>query len=195
MLLQFVVPMAIITYCYVCILNKVRKDMIIQNAHSQSLSTAQRIHAINRKKRVNYILISMVATFIGCWCPLTIINLAKDFRMEPEFIRKQPYLWPLIAHAIAMSTVVWNPLLFFWLARKQRSLRLTNILNSSDIVTSLISRIHSFRNNNSQTEDDLKPKKKPSQAASSEIRPVVISKNGGTTFAVHKTSSLKVNML
>lgn len=41
--------MGIITYCYWRILNKVQKDMIIQNAQfSQSLTTTQRVDAINR---------------------------------------------------------------------------------------------------------------------------------------------------
>lgn len=62
MLFQFVVPMAIITYCYWRILDKVHKDMIIQNTQfSQSLTNSQRLHAVNRKKRVNYILIGMVS--------------------------------------------------------------------------------------------------------------------------------------
>jgi hypothetical protein len=61
MLFQFVLPMAIITYCYWRILRKVHKDMIVQNAQfSQSLSNTQRTDALNRKKRVNYILIGMV---------------------------------------------------------------------------------------------------------------------------------------
>lgn len=34
-----------------------------------------------RKKRVNYILIGMVLAFIGCWLPMTAVNLAKDFSM------------------------------------------------------------------------------------------------------------------
>uniref|UniRef100_A0A915DRA1 G-protein coupled receptors family 1 profile domain-containing protein n=1 Tax=Ditylenchus dipsaci TaxID=166011 RepID=A0A915DRA1_9BILA len=49
MLFQFVVPMAIITYCYWRILAKVQKDMIIQNAQfSKSLTSSQRVDAINR---------------------------------------------------------------------------------------------------------------------------------------------------
>ncbi|VDM99551.1 unnamed protein product [Thelazia callipaeda] len=52
-LLQFVVPLAIITYCYAKILEKVSNDMIIQNAQfSKSLSKTQRQEAIKRKKRV-----------------------------------------------------------------------------------------------------------------------------------------------
>ncbi|KAK6052061.1 hypothetical protein COOONC_10434, partial [Cooperia oncophora] len=77
---QFVIPMSIITYCYFRILRKVSQDMIIQNVQfSASLSQKQRVDAISRKKKVNYILIGMVATFICCWLPLTAVNLVKDY--------------------------------------------------------------------------------------------------------------------
>lgn len=81
-----------------------------------------------RKKRVNYILIAMVAAFIICWFPLTAVNLLRDFRKSPEclppdsrpiskrfhtlndrlgrepnFLKTQPYLWSLLANSIAVS--------------------------------------------------------------------------------------------
>ncbi|VBB32312.1 unnamed protein product, partial [Acanthocheilonema viteae] len=40
--------------------------------------------------------------------------------LEPQFLLEQPFFWPLLAHAIAMSTVIWNPLLFFWLTKRKR---------------------------------------------------------------------------
>lgn len=53
-LFQFVIPMAIITYCYFRILRKVSQDMIIQNVQfSASLSQKQRVDAISRKKKVS----------------------------------------------------------------------------------------------------------------------------------------------
>ncbi|CAD6192332.1 unnamed protein product [Caenorhabditis auriculariae] len=125
MLLQFVVPMAIITYCYSKILEK------SQQGYDHS------------KRSVNYILIAMVVTFIGCWLPLTLVNLVKDYKSEPEFLKKQPFLWPLVAHVIAMSLVIWNPLLFFWLTRKQKRTGLSKILNTSEAVASFASRIGS----------------------------------------------------
>lgn len=66
-------------------------------------------------------------------------------------MRVQPYLWPLIAHVIAMSTVVWNPLLFFWLTRKQKRSHLGGILHTSEIITSLASRVHSLRSTSGES--------------------------------------------
>jgi len=150
MLLQFVVPMGLISYCYARILGKVHSDMIIQNAQfSASLSSAQRHEAVQRKRRVNYILIAMVFTFVGCWTPLTAVNILKDFRLEPGFLAAQPYLWPLIAHSIAMSTTISNPFLFFWLTRKQKAPRIARALatNTSEVISSFASRVQSFKRN------------------------------------------------
>ncbi|CAI5453367.1 unnamed protein product [Caenorhabditis angaria] len=142
MILQFVIPMIVITYCYFKILQKVSKDMIIQNAQfCQSLTQKQRSDATTRKKKVNYILIAMVVTFIGCWFPLTLVNLLKDFDISFDFIAQQPFFSSLIAHIIAMSIVVWNPILFFWLTRKQKRSGLSKILNSTEIVASFANRL------------------------------------------------------
>ncbi|VDK50271.1 unnamed protein product [Anisakis simplex] len=234
MLLQFVVPLAIITYCYSRILEKVAKDMIVQNAQfSGSLSTAQRIEATQRKKRVNYILIGMVVAFIGCWLPLTAVNLVKDFSefffvrsflslifslrkepnlkstrtikdstchlakkaaadivaiagKEPEFLERQPFLWPLVAHVIAMSTVIWNPLLFFWLTRKRKRPLWGRIIASSDVLSSFLSRISSIRRNSaafrahSPTETKVMKRQKASDATPSRTRPLLVVENNRT---------------
>lgn len=71
--------------------------------------------------------------------------ISKFKEVEPDFIKSQPYFWPLVAHVIAMSTVIWNPLLFFWLTRKQKRSKLGGILHTSEIITSLASRVQSFR--------------------------------------------------
>ncbi|VDO53211.1 unnamed protein product [Brugia timori] len=63
----------------------------------------------------------MVIAFIGCWLPLTVVNMLKDFKLEPLFLLEQPFFWPLLAHVIAMSTVIWNPLLFFWLTKRKKA--------------------------------------------------------------------------
>ncbi|KAL3096077.1 hypothetical protein niasHS_005836 [Heterodera schachtii] len=119
LLFQFVVPLSVITFCHLRILRKVQKDMIVQNVQfRKTLTNLQRMDAINRKRRVNCTLLGMVVAFVGCNAPLTAVNLAKDFGMEPQFLFSQPYLCPLVAHLVAMSAVCWNPILFAWLGAR-----------------------------------------------------------------------------
>ncbi len=79
LLLQFLIPTVMIAYCYAAILHKVSREMICQHQQfSQALTTEQRTDQLSRRKRVNYILIAMVATFICCWLPLTLLNVTRD---------------------------------------------------------------------------------------------------------------------
>lgn len=57
----------------------------------------------------------------------------KFSEKEPEWLKRQPFFWAINAHVIAMSLVVWNPLLFFWLTRKQKRSGLSKILNSTEV--------------------------------------------------------------
>lgn len=121
---QFLIPLAIISFCYCRILSKVGKDSMIQNKQfSSSLSEVQRVEAIKKRRRVNYILIMMVVAFGASWFPLTMRNIMDDYNMTPDFLMVQPYLMIILVHCAAMSTVIWNPLLFFWLTRSRRAQR------------------------------------------------------------------------
>uniref|UniRef100_A0A1I7TA00 G_PROTEIN_RECEP_F1_2 domain-containing protein n=2 Tax=Caenorhabditis tropicalis TaxID=1561998 RepID=A0A1I7TA00_9PELO len=198
MLLQFVVPMAVITYCYFKILQKVSKDMIIQNAQfCQSLTQKQRNDATSRKKKVNYILIAMVVTFIGCWLPLTLLNLVKDFKKEPEWLKRQPFFWAIVAHVIAMSLVVWNPLLFFWLTRKQKRSGLSKILNSTEIVSSFASRVsNSIRRSTFRRNTDRVRKKQvvldcEGSSYTTSSRPLLIRTDVQATLSNGSTSTTR----
>ncbi|KAE9414730.1 hypothetical protein Angca_006212, partial [Angiostrongylus cantonensis] len=142
MLLQFVIPMAIITYCYFRILRKVSQDMIIQNVQfSASLSKKQRVDAISRKKKVSTtvylsslsIFITITGELLKLWQPFLLHYKSMALSSTPYFLRAQPFLWPLVAHIIAMSLVVWNPVLFFWLTRKQKRSGLNKFMNSSEV--------------------------------------------------------------
>uniref|UniRef100_A0A0N4ZSY6 G_PROTEIN_RECEP_F1_2 domain-containing protein n=1 Tax=Parastrongyloides trichosuri TaxID=131310 RepID=A0A0N4ZSY6_PARTI len=144
LIFQFIVPMGIITYCYWRILHKVAKDSIIHNVQfSNSLSASQRNAAINRKRRVNYILIAMVLAFILCWFPLTIYNITKDFNIAVPHLQSQPYFYGFVFHSIAMSTVVLNPILF-WLTLKQRS-KFRDLMPSSEVFSTIVNGVQNIK--------------------------------------------------
>uniref|UniRef100_A0A915IQK4 Uncharacterized protein n=1 Tax=Romanomermis culicivorax TaxID=13658 RepID=A0A915IQK4_ROMCU len=121
MSVQFIIPLIIITFCYTRILSKVGRDMIAHNKKfSDSLSEAQRLEGIRKRRQVNYILLLMVIAFVCAWAPITILNILYDYNLVPSTIHEQYYFWFLLAHVIAMTTVIWNPVLFFWLTITKR---------------------------------------------------------------------------
>uniref|UniRef100_A0AC35TJP4 G_PROTEIN_RECEP_F1_2 domain-containing protein n=1 Tax=Rhabditophanes sp. KR3021 TaxID=114890 RepID=A0AC35TJP4_9BILA len=157
---QFIIPMAIITYCYWRILHRVARDSIIQNVQfASSLSSSQKKDASNRNKRVNYILISMVGAFLISWLPISLHNLSKDFNRELAVFTRQPYFYGLIFHVIAMMTVVWNPFLFFYLTRKQKQKKFTGLLPTSEVFNTIANGVNSFKSNFSRR-NSLKCSKK-----------------------------------
>jgi hypothetical protein len=56
-----------------------------------------------------------VLIFMGSWMPLTIVNLLRDIGVK--FLETQMYFKLLNVHAIAMTSVVSNPLLYFWMSK------------------------------------------------------------------------------
>uniref|UniRef100_A0AC35TMR7 G_PROTEIN_RECEP_F1_2 domain-containing protein n=1 Tax=Rhabditophanes sp. KR3021 TaxID=114890 RepID=A0AC35TMR7_9BILA len=114
LLLQFVIPMSIMAFCYWKILQKVREDWIVNKG--SMLTQAQQAQTAVRKRRVMYVLILMVFVFIGSWTPLTIVNLLNDLGL----LINDRYLIMILANIIAMFTIIWNPLLYFWLSKRHR---------------------------------------------------------------------------
>lgn len=140
MCIQFVLPMFIIAFCYSSIMRKVQRDMLIENKQfARSLSAVQRLEAIRRKRKVTYILIMMVVAFVGSWAPLTLFNIFRDYGQLPSFVGSQPYFWALVVNSTAMSSVIWNPLLFFWLTgSKQRGSRNADVITDSALISFLL---------------------------------------------------------
>lgn len=87
------------------------------------LTEAQQAQTAVRKKRVMYVLILMVAVFMGSWMPLTLLNILRDIGLGfldgflDDFLEEQMYFKLLNVHAIAMTSIVSNPLLYFWMSK------------------------------------------------------------------------------
>ncbi|KAK0411454.1 hypothetical protein QR680_005661 [Steinernema hermaphroditum] len=113
---QYLIPAAIMAFCYWKILQKVRQDWIV--AEGSMLTEAQQAQTSIRKRRVMYVLILMVVVFMASWLPLTIVNILRDFGIG--FFEVQMYFKLLNVHAIAMTSIVWNPLLYFWMSKRHR---------------------------------------------------------------------------
>ncbi|WKY08919.1 hypothetical protein Q1695_001806 [Nippostrongylus brasiliensis] len=116
LVVQFMIPAIIMSFCYWKILQKVRADWIVEEG--SMLTAAQQAQTAVRKRRVMYVLILMVVVFMTSWFPLSAVNLIKD--LEIPLVLEQMYFKLMNAHAIAMTSVVWNPLLYFWMSKRHR---------------------------------------------------------------------------
>ncbi|KAI6207322.1 G-PROTEIN-RECEP-F1-2 domain-containing protein [Aphelenchoides fujianensis] len=97
--------------------NRCFSDWLVQQG--SMLTKAQQQQTAVRKRRVMYILILMVAIFLGSWLPLTIANILRD--IGNTYLDSQMYFKLLSVHAIAMTSIVSNPMLYFWLSKRHRS--------------------------------------------------------------------------
>ena len=52
---------------------------------------------------------------MGSWMPLTFVNLLRDIGIS--FLETQMYFKLLNVHAVAMTSVVSNPLLYFYMSK------------------------------------------------------------------------------
>uniref|UniRef100_A0A0N5C6J2 G_PROTEIN_RECEP_F1_2 domain-containing protein n=1 Tax=Strongyloides papillosus TaxID=174720 RepID=A0A0N5C6J2_STREA len=112
--IQFIIPSAVMGFCYWHILQKVREDWIVNKG--SMLTQAQQAQTAIRKKRVMYVLIMMVFVFLGSWAPLTLCNMARDFGVQMA----ERYFITLCANIIAMTSIITNPMLYFWLSKRHR---------------------------------------------------------------------------
>uniref|UniRef100_A0A9J2PMB9 G-protein coupled receptors family 1 profile domain-containing protein n=1 Tax=Ascaris lumbricoides TaxID=6252 RepID=A0A9J2PMB9_ASCLU len=113
-ILQFVVPLIVITFCYTMISLKLNKGLLVKQAskHASGLGTEQRRLALQRRLRTNRMLMAMVGVFLCCWMPTVAFNFLRDYRWLPSFVAQQEYLFGIITHCISMSSTVWNPCLY-----------------------------------------------------------------------------------
>ncbi|VDK37908.1 unnamed protein product [Gongylonema pulchrum] len=93
---QFLVPLIIITFCYTAISFKLGKQRA----------------AVKRRQRTNRMLIGMVVAFSASWFTSVLFNVLRDYDRLPAWFRAQEYFFGIATHCIAMSSTIWNPLLY-----------------------------------------------------------------------------------
>ncbi|KAI3413197.1 hypothetical protein GPALN_010698 [Globodera pallida] len=96
----------------------VRQDWLVPANSSSTMTVEQQAATVLRKRRVMYVLILMVLIFMGSWMPLTIVNLLRDMDILRD--ANNMYFKLLNVHAVAMTSIVSNPLLYFWMSKRHR---------------------------------------------------------------------------
>ena len=110
LVLQYLVPCTIITYCYAKVslaLRRRSKTRIGSGTASKERDEME----IRRKRRTNKMLIAMVTIFVCCWLPLNMVLLVAEYDDEFDYFT----LTFFSAHVIAMSSTIYNPFLYAWM--------------------------------------------------------------------------------
>ncbi|TRY91163.1 hypothetical protein DNTS_006094 [Danionella cerebrum] len=109
LLLQYVVPLAIISYAYVCIWIKLKNH----------ISPCNRNDGIVRRKKTTKMLALVVVVFAVCWLPFHMFQLASDLDLILKF--KEYKLIYTLFHIAAMCSTFVNPLLYGWMNQNYRN--------------------------------------------------------------------------
>ena len=109
LLLQYILPLAIISYAYICIWVKLKNH----------ISPSTRIDSINRRKKTTKMLALVVVVFAICWLPFHVFQLASDLDLVLRF--KEYKLIYTVFHIIAMGSTFANPVLYGWMNKNYRN--------------------------------------------------------------------------
>lgn len=112
LVLQYIVPCSVITYCYAKVSLALRKRARSKIGSGSKYRERDEME-IKRKRRTNKMLIAMVAIFVCCWCPLNTVLLTNEYMPFSDW-----YYYTLLffaAHVIAMSSTIYNPFLYAWM--------------------------------------------------------------------------------
>ncbi|XP_074092289.1 neuropeptide Y receptor type 4-2 [Macrotis lagotis] len=105
--LQYFAPLTFIIVCYLRIHQRLkrRRDLFKKNEHSLG---------VTQMKRINSVLLSMVAAFAICWLPLHVFNGLEDWYHEAIPICYGNLIF-LVCHLIAMASTCINPIIYGFL--------------------------------------------------------------------------------
>ena len=138
--LQFIVPCSITSYCYtkvsLVLRNRLRsktikrtfnpgqgdKPLLKKNnsitPRASLMSPISQVRErdlaeIQRKRRTNRMLISMILVFCVCWMPLNFIHITQDLlKLESTKFGYYSDTFFFLAHLIAMSSIIHNSILY-----------------------------------------------------------------------------------
>lgn len=107
LLSQYCVPLAFILVCYVRIYLRLRKQRQVFHKGAYSSHSWQ-------MKRVNMVLMVMVAAFAVLWLPLHVFNSIEDWYHEAIPICQGNLIF-LVCHLLAMASTCVNPFIYGFL--------------------------------------------------------------------------------
>ena len=113
LILQYIVPCSIITFCYT------KVSIVLRTRAKAKIGTGSKNRErdemeIRRKRRTNKMLIAMVSIFVCCWLPLNVVHITSEYKEEVQHWVYFVLVF-FIAHVTAMSSTIYNPFLYAWM--------------------------------------------------------------------------------
>ncbi|XP_068129250.1 neuropeptide Y receptor type 2-like [Hyperolius riggenbachi] len=109
LLLQYVLPLVVICYCYIRIWLKLKNH----------ISPTPRSDTQQRRKNTTKMLVMMVVVFAVCWLPFHVFQLVID--LDWGLVIQEYKLLYSIFHVVAMCSTFVNPLLYGWMNKNYRN--------------------------------------------------------------------------
>uniref|UniRef100_A0A7E4UQ63 G_PROTEIN_RECEP_F1_2 domain-containing protein n=1 Tax=Panagrellus redivivus TaxID=6233 RepID=A0A7E4UQ63_PANRE len=113
---QFILPLTVIMLCYTAISVRLGQSLLLKtkkrNYEWQLQVSDQQKVANKRRQRTNRMFIAMVVAFSLSWVWSVLFNLLRDYDILPAFVKDQEFFVGILTHCIAMTSTVWNPILY-----------------------------------------------------------------------------------
>ncbi|XP_053114148.1 neuropeptide Y receptor type 2 isoform X1 [Hemicordylus capensis] len=115
LLIQYVLPLVIISYAYIRIWSKLKNHVSPGAAND---------HYHQRRRKTTKMLVCVVVVFAVCWLPFHIFQLVSDIDSKVLDLKEYKLIYTLF-HVIAMCSTFANPVLYGWMNNNYRTAFLT----------------------------------------------------------------------
>lgn len=118
LILQYFLPLSIISFAYARIWSKLRGHVSPAEAIGTGTSAGSERH--RRRRKTTKMLVTMVVVFAVSWLPFHAFQLATDIDSAVLDMRDYRLLYTIF-HVVAMCSTFANPLLYGWMNRNYRA--------------------------------------------------------------------------
>ncbi|KAM3937900.1 neuropeptide Y receptor type 2 [Leptodactylus fuscus] len=115
LLIQYILPLAIISYAYIRIWTKLKNHVSPGGGND---------HYHQRRRKTTKMLVAVVVVFAVCWLPFHAFQLASDIDSKVLDFNEYKLIYTVF-HVIAMCSTFANPILYGWMNNNYRTAFLT----------------------------------------------------------------------
>uniref|UniRef100_A0A8C5Q2A4 Neuropeptide Y receptor type 2 n=1 Tax=Leptobrachium leishanense TaxID=445787 RepID=A0A8C5Q2A4_9ANUR len=115
LLIQYILPLAIICYAYIRIWTKLKNHVSPGGGND---------HYHQRRRKTTKMLVAVVVVFAVSWLPFHAFQLASDIDSKVLDLNEYKFIYTIF-HVIAMCSTFANPILYGWMNNNYRTAFLT----------------------------------------------------------------------